>query len=371
MRVLYDHEIFTFQSYGGISRYFAELIAAQHDYQLALKVSDNQYLHELGIAQKLHLESSKRPPSFPGLIRKYGRNESYFRRLLRKADFDLVHLTFYPMLDHTFPKPFVITIHDMIPELYPQYFTGGLYGKLISSRWIRKKRELAQKAGLIIAVSKNTKKDIVRLYGIAPDKIKVIHHANSLIQPPTECSLNLPGKYLLYVGTRNHYKNFKRFAEAAALLMKKDSELFAVCIGGAPFSPEETSYLDALGITSRFRQYTAGSNDLWHIYNGAGALVFPSLYEGFGLPVLEAFHAGTPAILSNTSSLPEVGGEAGVYFDPLDSGDMAQTIASVIYDPEKRKEMIKAGKQRNQLFSWEKTTKETLDAYARLLKTSA
>jgi glycosyltransferase involved in cell wall biosynthesis len=249
----------------------------------------------------------------------------------------------------------------MIHEIYPDYFES-------SDRIREWKRQLAQKATKIIAISENTRQDIIRFYNIDPEKIEVTHLASSLkAEPPLEKNghvqpvLSYP--YLLFVGKRKLYKNFDFFISSAAPLLKQYPNLKVVCTGGEPISNEERQTFSTLGITGRVIQIFPDDAALGKLYLDAIALVFPSLYEGFGIPVLEAFNCGCPVIASNASSLPEIGGDAALYFNPGDSSSILEALDIIVEDQEIRNECIKRGYQRAKEFSWEKTAKLTERVY--------
>jgi glycosyltransferase involved in cell wall biosynthesis len=149
--------------------------------------------------------------------------------------------------------------------------------------------------------------------------------------------------------------------------MAEDKELFLVCAGGGPFTPDETRFLRRLGIGGRARQYGINDSSLCQLYRRAIAFVFPSLYEGFGLPVLEAFACGCPAILARASSLPELGGEAAAYFEPKSYDGMKDTMARVTEDEDLRAAMVRKGTERARLFSWDKTAEETKKVYQEMV----
>jgi glycosyltransferase involved in cell wall biosynthesis len=284
---------------------------------------------------------------------------------VRKGAFDIFHPTYYDprCVASLRGKPFVITIHDMIHELFP--------GDFPNSSVPEGKKQLAMKARRIIAISETTKRDIVRLYGIDDAKIDVIYHGNSLTLPadgprPT-C---LPARYLLFVGNRGIYKNFRLCTEAFARLTPDDPLLSLVCVGG-PFSGPEVGLLQSLGIADKVKQMQVSDETLALAYQYALAFVFPSLYEGFGIPLLEAFSCECPVIASRASCFPEIAADAAEYFDPADTGSLLEAIKKVILVPGRAKELRELGRLRARSFTWEKTCLETLASYMRALGEAA
>jgi len=367
MKIFYDHQIFCNQDYGGISRYFSELIKYfmknnRDGFRLSLKYSNNIYIKEL---ESLNIQPFARSINFkrkPSVI-SYLNNGNTVRNL-KKQDYDIFHPTFYNpyFLNHLGSKPFVLTVHDMIIENFPDMYAG----QNEISGW---KKKLIQKADKIIAVSENTKRDIVRLWNINENKIKVIYHGSSLNLDTGAGAKNyeLPKKYLLFVGDRDHYKNFKKFISAVSSIIKNDSELSIVCAGGKKFSFEEKKTLENVGISDRIYHYPVDDSFLARIYNKTLAFVFPSIYEGFGIPVIEAFSCGCPAIISKGSGLAEIAGNAAFYFDPMDEKSMADSIKQVIYNDRLREELRRKGFERAKKYSWERTVQDTIQLYASIL----
>ena len=231
----------------------------------------------------------------------------------------------------------------------------------------KNKKILAHKASKIIAISESTKQDIIEILGIDENKIKVIYLGNSMSLSLSKSNIDLPNKYLLFVGYRGEYKNFNRFIDSAAHLLNDDCDLNVICVGGGEFSPSELGKFEKKDISKQLLQFDLDDDSLAYFYNNALAFVFPSLYEGFGMPVLEAFACECPLICSNTSSLPEVAGNAAEYFDPYDVSDMQAVITKVLNDSHLRSELVLKGKNRLPLFSWEATAKKTIELYKSIL----
>jgi len=258
----------------------------------------------------------------------------------------------------------VTTIHDFGFIKYPEVSHPKI--KAVMTRrfkWI--KREV----DLIIAVSQATKKDIVEILGIPEEKIRVIYEAVSedikQIKDPkiikkVKKKYGLKGNYLLSVATLEPRKNLKRIIEAHKILMSQYPEIFLVVVGKAGWD-EEISQLAKKQLSNIiFTGYVNREVELSALYSGATCFVFPSLYEGFGLPILEAMKCGCPVVTSNVSSMPEVAGEAGILVDPLNVKNIAEGINQAI---ENRQELIKKGFAQVKKFSWEKTARETLKVY--------
>ncbi|MBT9168468.1 MAG: Alpha-maltose-1-phosphate synthase [candidate division WS2 bacterium] len=362
MKVLYDHQIFSNQVYGGVSRHFYEIMnhlsKCGEDFELSLRYSNNLYIKNSSFIknktffEQVHFRGKYRLLNFI--------NKPCSVKRLKKGDFDIFHPTYCDpyFLDYIGNKPFVLTIHDMIPELFPMMFS-----KDKTPEW---KKLLASRAAKIIAVSESTKRDIIKFYGIDDQKIEVIYNGNSLnVGPDTEVSnLKLPEKYLLYIGDRHIYKNFIDFIIAVAPELTLNKNLNIICGGGKKFTQKETELFKRLNISNQVYHYPIVNDEIMaHLYKKAIAFISPSLYEGFGIPILEAFACGCPVIVSNSSSLPEVAGDAAAYFDPYDTVSMSETVRKVTNNEDLRKELKKKGFKRLKMFSWEKTAEQTKLVY--------
>jgi glycosyltransferase involved in cell wall biosynthesis len=365
MRVLYDHQIFDSQLHGGVSRYFYELLARSQGRpgvtaRLSALLSNNAYLRGAAFPAPRAFFPSLKPLRKGGHITAV--NRWHTLRQLRRGDFDLFHPTYYDpyFLPALGDRPFVLTVFDMVHELYP-----GLF-KADDPTRARKARLVPRAAGLI-AISESTRRDLVRLLGVPPERVRVVHLAAPTLPAP-RAPTGLPERYLLFVGQRGGYKNFLPFLSAVAPLLRAEQGLTLICAGGKVFSGAERAAIERERLGDRVLLH--GSPDdagLATLYRHALAFVYPSLYEGFGIPVLEAFACGCPAVVSRTSSFPEVGGDAAVYFDPEDPASMREAVARVAGDEQLRRELVARGARRASLFSWDRTATETLECYRALL----
>ena len=398
MKILYDSQCFDAQKFGGISRYFCEImqnLPSNAEFSLPSIYSDNEYLKQTNLVK---LKEFKDPNSFecflPSMnfigkkqiysLKKRFLSSRFFKnrfhqqntspiivnrqecvKALQNQDFDVFHPTYFDpyFLEYIGKKPFVLTIHDMIYELYPEFFTNA---DII----IKNKELLAEKAAKIIAVSNKTKEDIVKFYGSSfADKTEVVYHGSSLKAPDSASeSIDFTtkfGRYFLYTGTRNIYKNFLFIIESCAeFLIEKDLKI--VC-SGAFFSESEKKFFDSLNISDRIIHYFASDNELFWLYKNALAFIFPSYYEGFGIPILEAFEAETPCLLAKSSCFPEIAGDATLYFDPKDKNEIVSAMSQIL-NSNVAGELVAKGTRRLADFSWKKTAMQTLNIYSSLLK---
>lgn len=208
----------------------------------------------------------------------------------------------------------------------------------------------------------------MKIYPDIPEsKIKVIYIASDFKKNESQkLNYKFPKKYILFVGNRWIYKNYNLFFQSVSQLLKDDKELSLVCVGGGKFSDAEMEMHGNL--SNRIFQMSVDDDILSFAYSHALCFVFPSLYEGFGIPTLEAFACDCPVVLSNTSSMPEVGGNAAVYFDPYDADDMRGKINRVIYDSVLRQQMIVKGRNQLKKFDWNQIAKQTMECYEEVLK---
>ncbi len=332
MRIAFDYQIFASQVYGGISRYFVHLIEEialqNHDVCVFAPLHRNVYLK--------NLPGEVVQGRFCNPFRRTGRILSYYDRILggvqaRAWKPDILHETYYTKNRIvSVGRPIVITVHDMIHELFSETMSPR-------DRTSATKRSAIEKADHIVCISENTRRDLVRLFGISENKTSVVYHGFERFVPNDRPALtsvgNIERPYILYVGTRRWYKNFTTFVKAYSQsnALKKDFDI--VAFGGGAFSADEQSVFQKLALDqSRIHQVGGDDGVLGELYSNACAFVYPSLYEGFGLPPLEAMAHKCPVVSSNTSSMPEVIGEAASYFNPYNTEEMLAAIESVVYD---------------------------------------
>ena len=351
LRVYFDYQAFVHQTFGGVSRYFAEIIARLPQYGIepvtGVRYSANTHLKALNLDVR------------PAPNRKIAKrlNRMYCRQEIREGQFDLIHATYfdpYVLRANKRQKPLIITMHDMIDEVMHEGHSGP-----------RKKALLAEKATHIIAVSKHTKEDIKRILGVHSDKISVVYHGNSVVQETPISMPVLPKRYILYVGGRQRkYKNFDLFLRAMQPIVKQES-IEIVCVG-SPFSKPEQIRIQELGLEGKIQSLFAGEDQLYTIYHKALCFIYPSCYEGFGLPILEAWSAACPLILSHSSCFPEIAGEAAIYFEENNAEDLTKHTLQVLRSENMREELVDKGKKRLQQYSWDKAAEETARIYHKI-----
>lgn len=359
-RILYDHQIFDIQRFGGISRYFCEIMQRLNmKYDISIRFTINYYISK----KKLSKHSIPIPRFMFRHYRKIcqAKNQKLAEQFLKSKEPYVFHPTYYStyFFKYIGDNPYVITVHDMIHEKFPHYFHQA-------EELIIQKREIIQRASHIIAISENTKKDIIDILHIDPNKIDVIYHCTSIKPYEGKPTQSLPKKFLLFVGDRTPYKNFTNLLLAFATLSKENEELSLICTG-TRFTKNETELISNLKISDKIRQIKASDKVMSELYTRAELFVFPSYYEGFGIPILEAYACQCPVALSNASCFPEIAGEAGVYFNPYSVSSMICAIKSVMYDENLRTDLIKKGTERLRLYSWEKAALQTESVYQKVI----
>jgi len=327
-----------------------------------------QALLRLGTAHRLTLYFNRRPDPLPGWLAGANVRAMPFPRLWThlRLSWEMARrppdLLFVPahVLPLVRPPRTVVTIHDLgylyFPQAHPPLKGRELHW---STRWN------TRTATRIIAISQATKEDLVRHYHVPPERIHVVHHGvearfRPTLDAPALARYGLPARYLLYLGTLQPRKNLERLLQAYASLPDDAPPLVLAGPRGWYFE-RIAAAIAGLGLAERILlPGYIPDEDVPAVLSAAVALVFPSLYEGFGLPALEAMACGTPVIAAATSSLPEVVGEAGLLVDPLSVEEIAAAMRQVLEDAGLRAELRQRGMERARLFTWERCARETL-----------
>ena len=265
-------------------------------------------------------------------------------------------------------QPFIVTVHDLARCCF-NFDRESVSEKML----LNLDKRYIKQANQIIAISENTKNDLVSYLKIPESKISVIYNGvdHNVFKPyrvrPYHVRLHYR-QYILYVGSERRRKNLGRLFESFAALKREFPDLMLVKVGSPgrckEFRSQTLKTLSRLGITEDviFVDHIS-EKDLAYYYSSATLLAYPSLYEGFGLPPLEAMACGCPVVTSNTSSLPEVVGEAGIMLNPYDTRSLVQAMRQVLTDSELRDSMVRKGLEQSKKFSWESTAELTLQVY--------
>jgi len=375
-KIILDTQIFSTQKFGGISRYFIELYSRISHSNTAEIIFPILYSDNLYYKESVFFDSSFQRKNWllislswifrPFLPRKLERKSRLDTiRLLKGQQFDLFIPTYYDpyFLEYIGNKPFVLTVHDMIHELYPMYF-------LNDAETVNNKKVLIEKATKIIAISQNTKRDLISIYpNIDPGKIEVVYLGHTK-NPEHTIKVDVPDNYILFVGQRGLYKNFYFFLNAALQVLNEKPEIVILCAGGDPFTIDELNHIYSIGLKGRVLHRNFIDAELTSFYKNALCFVFPSEYEGFGIPVLEAMAAGCPTLLTNHSSFPEVAGDAAIFFELNNNIDLSRQLISLLDNAELRRKHIDQGILQAAKFTWEKTLQQTLKVYQDAIKST-
>ncbi len=299
-----------------------------------------------------------------------------FSLTCRRLGVDLAHVPYFA--SPLFPTvPTVVTVHDLIPLILPAYRGSPLvrlYTRLVAAA--------ARKAEAVITVSQASQRDIVRYLHIPPERIHVTYEAAGEAFRPVEDEARLvairqkyglPQRYLLYLGGFDQRKNLPALLRAFALLVNRRPQARLVVAGklpgrDSPLFPDPCRLVRELGLTEKvvFTGWVA-EEDKPALLSGAVAFVFPSLYEGFGLPPLEAMACGTPVIASDRSSLPKVVGEGGMLVEPTDMEALAEAMESLLVDDALRAKLRQKALAQAAEFSWEQTALGTMAVYRKVV----
>lgn len=368
MRILYDHQAFSLQSYGGITRVFSELIRYMNEQP---NISTDVLLGFSGT--HADLSALVLPPGrviHPGSslfergVLNYAANET-FSTLLGPllGKYDIYHSTYYRFLPAIRARRRVATHHDCVQEMFPHLFPN-------SRRIFRWKRKMYLKADLILCVSAASRADLLRFYDVAAEKAIVVHNGVSPMvrEPQGESALRaeVSGKFLLYVGARHLYKNFDGLLRAyAASGVKQNYSLLAV--GGGPPNAVHSSLIEQLGLTGHVKFVPYASTALLaEAYASAALLVYPSLYEGFGMPPLEAASLGCVSLVAANPATIEICQDAAFFFEPAAPEHFSNMLQVALTDTAERAARLQRATNLLKTYTWEACGRKTLDAYQRL-----
>lgn len=363
IRVLYDHQIFCNQRYGGISRYFCEVASRLSESSVEATIiaplHSNEHLRRTSAAHLgCHVEHRR---GLRRLTKPLGWLAGKGYCVTRRPH--VVHETYYQRRSVAQKgAAVVVTVYDMIHERFRQMF--GADDPTSAAKLLA-----VQRADKVICISEQTRRDLVHFSGIPEHKTLTIPLASSTLPPPsTRPAGDLAGRpYLLYVGERARYKNFARFLEAFAGSAPLRNDLSVVAFGGGPFRPDEREQIRSLELSpDHVRQVSGNDALLSRAYRDAVAFVYPSMYEGFGIPLLEAMSQDCPVLCSRASSFPEVAGNAARMFDPQDVDDMRAALEAVAFSEPERLDLIAKGRDRLTTFSWDRCARETAGVYKNL-----
>lgn len=367
MRIAYDPQTFSMQAYGGISRYFYETavrLAGLPDTEVALLAFLHFNAYLAGAPRGLVV--GRRLRGLPQWTRRalVAANRALARGWLARHAVDLVHETYYAATPVGRPGvPTVVTVFDMIHEKFPHYAPRA-------ERIARLKRAAIRRADHLVCISEHTRRDLIQVHGVEPARTSVVTLGFSLQlerAPGDERPHTEP--YLLFVGQRGGYKAFDTLLRAYAAAPALQRGFLLACFGDAPFTARERAQMHELGIAEdRVRHATGNDDRLAAHYRHAALFVYPSRYEGFGIPPLEAMSLDCPVVCSDAASLPEVVGDAAAMFEAGNAESLRAAMASVLESPETAARLRERGRARITRFSWDACARQTRAIYASVLE---
>ncbi|MFY7865813.1 glycosyltransferase family 4 protein [Roseateles sp.] len=365
MKIAFDSQIFVAQRFGGISRYFASLSSQLAQLpgvvaRIDAIINMNDHLQSLAgsvpSGRHIRFRSSLRHLLFT-------LNGAWSTVRCITHPVDVLHRTYYYRQSPTGrARLSVVSVFDMIHEKF-----GASYSAADRERVITAKRRAVLSADLVLCISNSTRADLLAAHPVDPAKVFVTHLGYDPLPPLVVSPIAPDGqrRYLLYVGSRTRYKNFDRLIEAYGSSPQLVSEFDLLCFGGGSWTPSEQLAIARLGVKGRVHHRAGDDQALAQAYRGAAMFVYPSLYEGFGIPPLEAMSVGCPVACSSVSSIPEVVGPAGAYFDPSDVSSIRKCLEMHLCSADRMAKLVEAGNNRCRAFSWERCAQETLALYGK------
>ena len=366
MKILYDYLCFH-EKYGGVSKYFVNMLKQfplDVQYEISVKYAKNEYIKTL---PNIKLNNNLNRIDIRGKWRLFNFvNRNYLKIKLFSGNYDIYHQTHYNPFAYKYlpsTKKSVMTIHDMNFFVIPEAYKNDKLAQILAE-WQKKS---VSKADKIIVVSKNTKKDLIDIWNIPEEKIVVCYHGRDDISIE---NFNLKRKfqqpYILFVGTRHIHKNFAKYLSAFKVVSERNKDLILVCTG-SPFNSSECNLINDYRLSDKIFQISVDENEMAALYHNAEVFVYPSLYEGFGLPLLEAMNAQCPIICSNTSCFPEICEKAALYFNPYSIDDMVDVTTEILNNSSLKMKLIEEGNKRKKMFSWKKCTEEHIGVYKSMM----
>ena len=359
MQVILHNSQFFHQRYGGVTRYSINLIEKminnKLNFQICAPIYKNKYIKKIEKKYIFGFHFSKYPNIF---ILRY-LNKILVNYYLKGKDKELIHFMYDP--EHSqknISQKKIITIHDTIHERYERSYNNNFYSR---------RKEILKQMDKIICVSNNTKKDLIEYYDIENSKISVIYngadHLNTLLLKDGEDIKNSK-PYILYVGSRGKYKNFRLFIESYKKSKKIFNNFNVICFGGGSFSKDEIDFFKRLNVLKNVSLVLGDDLMLKSYYKNASLFIYPSLYEGFGISILEAMNLGCPTLVSNIPVFREILENKTSFFDPKSHEDLIFSMEKILFDNENKINLISIGNKIAKKYTWSKCYDETINLYS-------
>lgn len=379
MKILYDYQAFDIQRSGGVSNVFSLLVdevRKREDVTVGIASTTNLYMlsqgypnEETTLARLIAAGKIQAGTDIESIDWKKV-NKIYSKNKIIRGDYDVFHPTHYSpyFLEYGIDKPYVVTIHDLAFERLRNYIQ---YNEQMCLADFDNRRDIMAAASKVVAISEATKRDIIGIYKIPENKIEVVYNAYRELPENYEYNKPFDFPYILYVGTRQgplNYKCFIPFFNQIVPFMKKHKDFKLVCTG-QKFTKFELDMFRQYDLEDRVENHYLNEHGLNNLYHHAFCFVFPSEFEGFGLPILEAYKNGCLALLNDIPVFREVAGDSGVYFDITDGKSLNEKLEGLFEMKEDdRNALIDKQKERLPLFTAEKMAEGYINVYKSVLK---
>lgn len=379
MKILYDYQAFDIQRSGGVSNVFSLLVdevKKREEVSVGIASTTNLYMLSQGYPSEEAtltrlINAGKIDPSTTlDSIDWKKVNRIYSKNAIKRGDYDIFHPTHYDpyFLEYGIDRPYVVTVHDLAFERLRDYIQ---FNESMCLADFDKRRDIMVAASKVVAISEATKQDITDIYKVPESKIEVVYNAYRELPENYEYNNPFNFPYILYVGTRQgplNYKCFIPFFNQIVPFMKEHKDFKLICTG-QKFTKFELDMFRQYGLEDRVENHYLNEDGLNNLYHHAFCFVFPSEFEGFGLPILEAYKNDCPALLNNIPVFREVAGDDGLYFDITDGKSLNANLEGLFsLSDDDRKDIIWKQRQRLPLFTADKMAEGYINVYKSVLK---
>jgi len=349
---------FFHQRFGGVTRYSSSLIERMINdginFKICAPIYKNIYIKNIDKKYIFGFYLSRYPNiSFLRYI-----NNSLLNFFLKDENKKLIHFMYDPeYLPKNNSQKKIITIHDTIHEKFSSTYKDNFFCK---------RKEILDKMDQIICVSENTKKDLVEFYNLDQQKINVIYNGADHLNPMSIISdenITHEKPYILYVGSRSKYKNFRLFIEAYKKSEKLVNDFRIICFGGGNFSKDEVDFFNELKISKNIKLVLGDDSKLKFFYQNASLFIYPSLYEGFGISILEAMNVGCPTLVSDIPVFREILNNKTYFFSPNSHEDLIFNMEKILFNNKNKENLISIGKVISQKYTWTSCYNKTIKLY--------
>lgn len=378
MKILYDYQAFDIQRSGGVSNVFSMLVEEvkkRETVEVGIATTQNMYMLKQGYPAEEQvlarlIETGKIDPAAKIEDIDWKKvNKVFSKNAIMRKDYDIFHPTHYNpyFLEYGVDKPYIVTVHDLAFERLRDYIQ---YNETMCLNDFDNRRDIMASAKKIVAISEATKKDIIEIYNVPEEKIEVVYNAYRKLPDNYEYNNPFDFPYILYVGTRQgplNYKCFIPFFNQIVPFMKAHKDFKLICTG-QKFTKFELDMFRQYGLEDRVLNFYMNEDGLNNLYHHAFCFVFPSEFEGFGLPILEAYKNDCPALLNDIPVFHEVGGDDAIYFDIRDGKSLNDKLEAIRdFDYDDLNSLIRDQRKRLDLFTQEKMAEGYIKVYESVL----